>query len=153
MLFVCILPTHEFTLERMKVVESGYLVKISASWFLVSMAFTMKMPSWVEFWTREWNLWYLVAQCLDRGVIWGNFILARQRAPWLSSQMVLFISNGSFAFIRQAEATSWTSRCRGTNRSRQDEERATYSLSTVLLEISVWSLLFQMMGQSATMMI
>jgi len=92
-------------------------VKISASWFLVSIGLTKNLSESTSFdpfetWSR--NQWNLHAKCLERGVTLGNGMFANLSAPSLSSQMVEWIgmgdSMGKFTLVEiscQANSSSW----------------------------------------------
>ena len=132
-------------LRGIKEAAASGLVKMSASWFFVSIHWMVRCPK--STWDRKW--WYLRPKWRVRGRIRGAE--ANSTQPLLSSKIV------EWAMVEPtinlvAVDNSWRRCCIGI-RSRADWDKAIYSASVVLKATSVWSLEHQRTGQAAKVII
>ena len=130
--------------NKQKLFSPKVLVKISAIFSVVSMDLMMIVPSLTN--RQKW--WYLMAMCFVRGVNFGIFATVIQLS--LSSQTVQ-LNNGSLVNSPNNPAVSFM-RPRNGFTSRIVLDRAIYSLSVVLREISICNLIPQVIGHPAYMM-
>ena len=114
-------------------------VNISASCSFVSIDLILR----ILFLTCCLKWWYFTAMCL----VWGQYLglLANYLAPSLSSNMVHLTVDCGVGSLRINNSSSNSSR-KGII-SRVDWDRAIYSASVVMRAISVYNLIFHILGQ------